>query len=174
MLWTAVQPDLFACVRIKFEPELGGDHHLITNWSQCFTHEFFVCEGAVNFGGVEERYATFDGRSNQRGHLCFVCGRAIAKTHSHTAQSNSGDFQVAFSKFALLHCSSFGLSPVVPVIHCAAALNSSRGWRDGEKSSLLTLHRFAYSAKVLARSSEAWAKPRLLSTLRLGPDHSCA
>jgi len=36
MFWTTVETSLFACVRIKFEPELGGDHHLVTKWSQRF------------------------------------------------------------------------------------------------------------------------------------------
>ena len=38
--------------------------------------------------------------------LLLVCGRTVAKAHSHAAESESRDFQIAFSKFALLHCSS--------------------------------------------------------------------
>src|SRR5256885_9853814 len=48
VLWPAVEPRLFTGAWIKFEPEFGGDHYLLTERRQRFTHEFFVREGAVH------------------------------------------------------------------------------------------------------------------------------
>ena len=48
-----------------FEPKLGGDDHLFTEWREGFAHEFFVRERTVDFSGVEEGDAAFDGRPNQ-------------------------------------------------------------------------------------------------------------
>src|SRR5437867_4154848 len=47
------------------ESELGRDHHLITHGSERLAKKFFVCERAVRFSSVEERYAAFYGSSNQ-------------------------------------------------------------------------------------------------------------
>ncbi len=107
VLRTAVQAaPTRSAIGIRFEPEFGGDHHLVTKWSQRFAHEFFVGERTVNFGGVEERYAAFDGRPNQRDHLLLVRSRTITEAHSHAAEAECRNFQIAFSKFALLHCFS--------------------------------------------------------------------
>src|SRR5208282_977541 len=78
-----------------------------TKWGQRFAHECLVGERTVNFGGVEKRYATFDGRPNQRDHFFLVRSRTITEAHSHTAEPDGRDFQIAFSKFALLHYFSF-------------------------------------------------------------------
>ena len=90
-------------IRIEVEPEFGGDHHLLAERSEGFAHEFFVGERAVDFGGVEERDAAFDGGAKKSGHLLLVFGRAVGKAHSHAAEPDGRDFQIAFSKFALLH-----------------------------------------------------------------------
>src|SRR5437879_13329737 len=37
---TTVQASLFAI--LDFEPELSGDHYLVTKWSQRFAHQFFI------------------------------------------------------------------------------------------------------------------------------------
>ncbi len=102
VLWPTIQPSLLACGRIEFEPELGGDHHFPAERSESFAHEFFVRERAVDFGGIEECDAAFHGRANQRDHLLLVFRRAVAKAHPHAAEPDGRDFQVAFSKFALL------------------------------------------------------------------------
>jgi len=47
-------------LRRKIEPELCGDHHLITERGEGFAHEFFVGERAIDFGGIKERDAMFD------------------------------------------------------------------------------------------------------------------
>src|SRR6266404_1703308 len=49
----------------KFEAEFGCDHYLTAKGSERFAYKFFVCEWAVHFGSVEERYAAFYGRPNQ-------------------------------------------------------------------------------------------------------------
>jgi hypothetical protein len=88
---------------IEFEPELGGDHHLSAERSEGFAHKFFVRERAVDFGGVEEGDAAIDGRPKECDHLLLVCRRAVRKAHSHAAEPDRRDFQVAFSEFAFLH-----------------------------------------------------------------------
>jgi hypothetical protein len=42
------------------------------------------------------------------GHLLLVFGWAVRKAHSHAAQSEGRNFQIARSQFALLHNVSFG------------------------------------------------------------------
>src|ERR1700745_2986295 len=71
---------------------------------QRFAHEFFVCEGTIGLGGVEKCDATFDSRPDQRDHFLLVACRTVANAHSHTAEPESRDFQVAVSKFARFHC----------------------------------------------------------------------
>src|SRR5438445_7124992 len=39
----------------------------------------------------------------KRDHLLFVFGQAVRKAHSHTAEPDGRDFQIALSKFALFH-----------------------------------------------------------------------
>src|SRR5271157_1372005 len=91
----------------KIEPEFGGDHYLPAEGSEGFADEFFVQERAVDFCGVKECDAAFNGSTEKRGHLLLVFGRAVGKTHSHAAEPQSRNFEIAFSKFALLHCFSF-------------------------------------------------------------------
>ena len=91
-------------IRAEVEAELGGDDHLLAERSESFAHEFLVDERAVDLGGIEKGDAAFDGGPEQGDHLLLVFGRAVGKTHSHAAQSEGGNFQIAFSQFAFLHC----------------------------------------------------------------------
>jgi hypothetical protein len=50
---------------IDFETELGGDHNLITEGSQGLADQFFVGEGAVSFGGIEECDTAFEGSADE-------------------------------------------------------------------------------------------------------------
>ena len=59
---------------LELEPELGGDHHLLAEGSEGFAHEFFVRERAIDFGGVEERDAAFDGRRISEIISCLSVG----------------------------------------------------------------------------------------------------
>src|SRR6202166_4254407 len=101
--WPAIQPGLLAGVRINFEPELGGDHHLFTQRSERFAHQFFVGVRTIYFCSIEEGDAAFDGRPNQRNSVLLVHGGPEAEAHSHAAKSEGRDLQITLSKFAFLH-----------------------------------------------------------------------
>jgi len=40
-------------VRLEVEPEFSSDDDTLTNRSERFANEFFICERSVNFGGIE-------------------------------------------------------------------------------------------------------------------------
>ena len=103
----------------QVEPELGGDHHLLAEGSEGFAHKLFVHERAVNLGGVEERDAAFHGGTEQRGHLLLVFGRAVRKAHSHAAQAEGRDFQVALSELLFIVSPSrlFGDYRILGTVH---------------------------------------------------------
>src|SRR4029077_2280795 len=82
-------------IRSQVEAKFGGDHYLLSKGSERFTHDCFVCEGTICFGGVEKCDAAFDGRPDQRDHCPLVACRTIASAHSHTAEPESRNFQVA-------------------------------------------------------------------------------
>ena len=90
-------------IRIEVKPEFGGYRHLIMEGSEGFAHKFFIQKRAVDLGGIEECYAAFYGCAEDRGHLLLIFWRAVGKAHSHATESDSRDFQIAVSKFALLH-----------------------------------------------------------------------
>src|SRR5439155_17504951 len=81
-----------------------------TERSEGFAHEFFVAERAVDLSSIEECYAAFDRCPDDRDHLLLVPGGTVATAHAHAAESDCRNFEVAFSKFALLHCFSFETS----------------------------------------------------------------
>src|SRR5262249_16994143 len=104
VLWPTVQAQPARLPRgIELEPELGGNHHLLAEGREGFAHQFFVCDRAIPLRRIEECDAAFDGCPENRDHLLLVSGWTVGKAHSHTAQSESRNFQVAISKFALLH-----------------------------------------------------------------------
>src|SRR2546430_7348514 len=59
---------------------------------------------SVNFCGIEERDATFDGRANERDHRLLVRWETVALAHPHAAEPEGRDLEIALAKFALLHC----------------------------------------------------------------------
>ena len=61
----------------QIEPKLGGDHHFAAVGRQRFAYKFFVDEWAVNFGGVKEGDAAFDGGVEESGSspVCLSAGR---------------------------------------------------------------------------------------------------
>src|SRR4030095_6301705 len=83
--------------------EFGADHYLVPKGGQCFAHQFLVLERTVDLGGVEEGDAALHCFTDQRYHSIPVRGGAAMVTHSHAAEPDSRNFQVAVSKFALLH-----------------------------------------------------------------------
>ena len=101
-----------SAIGIRWKAELRCYHHPIAEWSKRFAHKFFICEWTVHFSGVEECDAAFESRSNQRNHFLLVRRRSVAKAHSHAAESERGDFQIALSKLALLHLFLLGMEIV--------------------------------------------------------------
>ena len=88
---------------IQVESELGGDRHPPAEGSQRLAQKLFVQERPVDLGGVEEGDAALDGGMEQRGHRLLVLGRAVGETHSHAAEAEGRDFQVALAESASLH-----------------------------------------------------------------------
>src|SRR5579862_3065806 len=112
----------------QIEPELGGDHHLSTEGSESLTHKFLVDVGAIDFGRVKESDTALHGGMKKIGHLLLIFGRAVAEAHSHAAKPEGRNLQIAFSKFALLHCSSFDISQrrlYAAIRHCELVAQTS-------------------------------------------------
>ena len=84
-------------IRPKIESELGGDDHLAFEGRKGFADQLFVDKGAIDFGGIKERDAAIDGRMQHRGHLLLVLGWPVAEAHAHAAQTEGGNFKVAFA-----------------------------------------------------------------------------
>ena len=72
----------------QVEPKLRRDDHLSFVGREGLPNEILVSEWAIHFGGVEERNAAIDGGMEQIGHLLFVFGRTVRKTHAHAAESD--------------------------------------------------------------------------------------
>jgi hypothetical protein len=103
VLRPAVHTDGPTTFRIEFELKLRGDHHSLAKQGEAFSHQFFVRERSINFGGIEKCDAAFHSCAKQRDHLLFIFRRAVPKAHPHAAESDRRHFQPALSKFALFH-----------------------------------------------------------------------
>ena len=104
MLRPAVECAPFATViRIRLPAKLCSDHDLSAKRRECLADQLFVQQRTVHFSRVKERDPAFDGRPNQRDPLLLLDCWSEAKAQSHAAQSDSGYFQMAFSKFAFVH-----------------------------------------------------------------------
>ena len=126
MLRPAVEGSpLASIVWIRLEAEFGCYRHLEADRSKRLADQFFIGEGAVDFGSVEECDATVDGGADEGDHLLLVGRRAVAEAHPHAAEAESRDFQIAFSEFALLHCCSFEVFPLLMSQGCGSAQKSS-------------------------------------------------
>jgi hypothetical protein len=95
VLGLAVEAALLTGVAV--ETELRRNYDFVTERGEGLADKFLVDKGAVDFSGVEERDALFDGRADDGDHLLFIPGGAIAKAHAHAAQAEGGDFQLTFS-----------------------------------------------------------------------------
>ena len=49
---------------------------------------------------------TIHGCPEQRSHFFYVFWRAIGKTHPHTPEPDSGNFETAFPQYTFFHCLS--------------------------------------------------------------------
>src|SRR6266576_6304902 len=77
--------------------------HPLTERRQGLAHEFLVLEWAVDFCRVEEGDAALNGRANHRDHRLLFARWTVAGAHSHAAQPEGRDFQIALPKFSLFH-----------------------------------------------------------------------
>src|SRR5208283_566445 len=90
VLWPTIETALFP--RINLEPELSGYRHFPTEGGKSFTHKLFVCERAINFGGIEKCDAAFNGRPDQPDSRLLIDGGAVAKAQPHATQADGRDF----------------------------------------------------------------------------------
>ncbi|HEY6045585.1 MAG TPA: hypothetical protein VIU65_03225 [Pyrinomonadaceae bacterium] len=104
VLGAAVEPGPSRCIfRTRCETKFGGNHYLVADGSECFTHQFFIDERAIDLSCVKECDAAINCRPHQRDHFLFVCGRAVTKAHSHAAEPDDRYLETAVSQFSLLH-----------------------------------------------------------------------
>src|SRR5262249_12916864 len=94
---------IHSSVRVDSESELAGDRHTAAERSQCFAQEFFVGEGTIDFGGVEEGHAAFGGGPDQCDHLAAIGSGAVETAHPHAAEADGGYFEIAVSKPSFFH-----------------------------------------------------------------------
>src|SRR5579864_5168094 len=89
--------------KVDVEAELCGNHNLVADWLKRFAHQFLVRERAIGFSRIEMGDAKIMSRTNQPDHLALVGCWSIARAHTHAAETESRDFESAFSQDALLH-----------------------------------------------------------------------
>ena len=87
--------DIALCIRVV--AELGRDDDFALEGFEGFANECFVGERAIDFGGIEEGHAEIDCFVQEFDHFGVVADWGIAETHSHAAESESGDFEPAFA-----------------------------------------------------------------------------
>ena len=111
---------------LDLEPELGSDHHPVSDGGESLSDQFFVRERAVDLGGVEEGDPEIDGRADELDPLLRIDRRAVhGGTQAHAAQAQCRHFKVARSEFARFHV----LPPSVIVGHPTRHRNSTAGLR---------------------------------------------
>src|SRR5207244_5844333 len=94
-------------------------------WDQRTASKFFVGVGTVDFGGIEECDAAFNGRADERDHRLLVRWDTVALAHPHAAEPQRRHFQTTRSQFALLHVVSLGRHPHLDcfaLVHGAVAV----------------------------------------------------
>ena len=69
------------------ESEFGGEHHLVTDWRQCLTHQLFVSKGAIHLCRIKEGDTPLHGATDEGDHLLFVFRGTVGKAHPHAAES---------------------------------------------------------------------------------------
>src|SRR5437764_790193 len=96
------------CLRLRasgvnVKAEFCGDDDLLTHGRESFADEFFILERSVNFRRIKKSNASFDGGPNQRDSVFRVNRLIESEAHSHTAETESRNFQTAVSEFSFLH-----------------------------------------------------------------------
>src|SRR5262249_20466326 len=67
--------------------------------------ELLVLKGAVDFGGIEEGDAEFDGPMDGGDRFAFIC-RAIGPAHAHAAEAERGNVQAFAAERTCLHANT--------------------------------------------------------------------
>src|SRR3954447_5709353 len=105
----AVEARLLAV--LELESELGRNDHLIADRPKRLADELFVREWSVRFGRIEEGYATFECRPNDRESVFAVASRAVTEADAHAPEAECRHFETALAQRPFLHCV---LSPCEP------------------------------------------------------------
>jgi len=92
---------------INYPAEFRGDDDLVAEGREGFADKFFVDVRAVNFGGIEEGDAAFEGGADECDAFLLAHGRTEAEAEPHAAEAERGNFEIAFTEFAFLHRVSF-------------------------------------------------------------------
>src|SRR5688572_8329302 len=89
-------------IGIGDEAELGGEHHVRATFADRTADEHFVGMRAVDVGSVEEIESQIERMADRRDALTVV-GRAVALTHAHAAEAESGDPRAAATELPSSH-----------------------------------------------------------------------
>ena len=103
--------------------EFGGDHDLVAHRLKRLADDLLVGVGTVGLGGIEEGDAELVRLPQEGDRVGLLHRRAIGEVQSHAAEADRGDFEAAFSEFALLHCPcscGFACMPLSPGWRCRA------------------------------------------------------
>lgn len=86
----------------EVEPELRGDLHPIPNGCECCADEFFIGEGLIDLGGVEERDGEVDSAASTAVASCWEKAWPWPWIEAHEAEAEGRDFKTV-SEGACLH-----------------------------------------------------------------------
>jgi len=92
-----VETGLYSLV-VNGKAKLRGDDNLFADGREGFAEEFFVGEGAVDLGGVEEVDTQIDGRMEQGDTILFFDGGTVAKAETHAAKTEGGNYETAVAE----------------------------------------------------------------------------
>ena len=92
MLGPAADAPILAGLEINVEAELGGDDDLVPERPQRFADDFFVGEGAVDLGRVEEGHAAVHRSADQGDALVLGELRGVAEADPHAAETDGRNF----------------------------------------------------------------------------------
>ena len=112
VLGAAVEAAAGLAVRVEFEAELGGDDDLVAEGREGFADEFFVGEGAVDFGGVEEGDAALDGGADERDHLVLRLWAGRRRSSCPCSRGRGPRLPDRFFRVCAFACSFFPLSRI--------------------------------------------------------------
>jgi hypothetical protein len=87
---------------VRHEPELGGEHHLITTTLQSTANELLIRVGAIDLGRVDEGDSELQRAVNGSDGLGVIATRArVGSGHAHGAKADAADIESA--EFDVFH-----------------------------------------------------------------------